>query len=286
MSARALEHIYLTDMDGTLLRGDGTLAPGSRRALQTLLTEGLAFTVATARSIASIRQVLGDLPLRLPVVESNGAFLTDYASGRHEAVHGFASSLAEELLVRGRRRGQIPFLVAFDGSRDRLFYTKAVNPGMDWYLQDRLKAADRRLSRLKRPEQALRHQLVCFIFIDRREALTGLEEELRRDLGEQLLELYLMENSYSPGWCWLTVYDSSAGKHNAAAHLLERLGCEAEQLVAFGDQENDIGLLRLAGQGIAVSNAAPGLKAAADQVIGSNEQDSVVRYLLNAWRGR
>jgi Cof subfamily protein (haloacid dehalogenase superfamily) len=274
-----MKRIYLTDLDGTLLRGDGTLSPRSRRVLEALLTEGLTFTVATARSIASIRQVLGDLPLSCPVVESNGAFITDYASGRHEAVQAFLPSLAAELLARGRGLGQAPFLAAFDGRRDRLFYTEASNPGLRWYLRDRLRAGDGRLARLEQPEQALEHQLVCFIFIDRRETLSALAAELKRDLSEHL-ELYLMDNSYSPGWCWLTVYDRSAGKHNAAARLIRRLGFGPEQLVAFGDQDNDLGLLRLAARGIAVANAAPGLKAAADRVIGSNEEDGVVRYLL------
>lgn len=274
-----MKRIYVSDLDGTLLRNDATLSAFARRTLKDLLAEGLVFTVASARSIASMRQVLGDLPLSWPVVESNGAYITDYASGRHEVVHALPPDLAAELLARGNTHGQTPFLAAFDGRRDRLLYTETAHPGLDWYLQDRLRAGDRRLRRLERAEQALDYQLVCCIFIDREERLAGLAAELRRDLAGRL-ELYVMENPYSPGYSWLTVYDSAVGKHKAVAKLIARLGYGSEQLVAFGDETNDLGLFRLAGEGVAVANAVPELKAIAVRVIGGNEEDSVVRYLL------
>jgi Cof subfamily protein (haloacid dehalogenase superfamily) len=275
-----VRQIYVSDLDGTLLRDDGTLSDFSRRTLKTLLAGGLVFTVASARSINSIRQVLGDLPLSCPLVEMNGAFITDFASGRHEVVNAFAPSLAAELLARGSARGLAPFLSAFDGSRDRLFYTEITNGGLDWYLQDRLRAGDSRLCRLPQAQKALDYQLVCCVFIDRGERLAELAAELRRDLTGRL-ELYLMENPYSPGWSWLSVYDRAAGKHRALKQLIARLGYGPEQLVAFGDQANDLGLFRLASVGVAVANAAPELKASASRVIGSNQEDSVARYLLS-----
>ena len=67
--------LYVSDLDGTLLRNDTSLSQYSKDTLNALLDQGLLFTVASARSIASMRHVLADLPLRLPVVEFNGAFV-------------------------------------------------------------------------------------------------------------------------------------------------------------------------------------------------------------------
>ena len=67
-------------MDGTLLQSGGILSNYSRQTLRQLLREGLRFTVASARAWAEMTPVLGDLPLTLPVIAVNGAYLTEYAT--------------------------------------------------------------------------------------------------------------------------------------------------------------------------------------------------------------
>ncbi len=64
--------LYISDLDGTLLGDDAELSPLTLATLHDLLLDGLLFTVASARSSASIRRVLRGLPLRLPVIEFNG----------------------------------------------------------------------------------------------------------------------------------------------------------------------------------------------------------------------
>jgi phosphoserine phosphatase len=69
----------------------------------------------------------------------------------------------------------------------------------------------------------------------------------------------------------------------AIAALAEEQGVEAADLVVFGDDWNDIPMFRRAGTAIAVANAAEELKAHADAVIGSNDEDSVVRHVRACW---
>lgn len=65
--------LFVSDLDGTLLRSDGTLSDFSRAALTGLLTAGLAFTVASARSVVSMQAILGSLrPLRRAIVPTAG----------------------------------------------------------------------------------------------------------------------------------------------------------------------------------------------------------------------
>ena len=78
------EALYISDLDGTLLQGDATLSPYSRQLLNSLLQEGLPFTVASARSIVSMQPILKDVALSLPVIEFNGAFISDLATGRQD----------------------------------------------------------------------------------------------------------------------------------------------------------------------------------------------------------
>jgi len=63
------KHLYITDLDGTLLKGDKTLSAYSRKQLQFLLKErNVRFTIATARSYTYAKQVLEGIDIRLPVI--------------------------------------------------------------------------------------------------------------------------------------------------------------------------------------------------------------------------
>jgi hypothetical protein len=78
---------YVSDLDGTLLANNASLSEFSRAHLAQLLREGLSFTVASARSVVAMQLMLQGLPIQLPVVEFNGAFLSDLATGRHEVIN-------------------------------------------------------------------------------------------------------------------------------------------------------------------------------------------------------
>ena len=81
----------------------------------------------------------------------------------------------------------------------------------------------------------------------------------------------------------LEISDIHAGKDAAVRFLLERLKLEREQLAAFGDGHNDIGMLKFAGIGFAVENADLECREAADRIVLSNDADGVaegIRWIL------
>ncbi len=75
--------LYVSDLDGTLMRNDEKLSGYTVRTLNGLLRQGLPFTFATARSIESARVITGELEIKLPVITRNGAVLADNTTGRH-----------------------------------------------------------------------------------------------------------------------------------------------------------------------------------------------------------
>jgi HAD superfamily hydrolase (TIGR01484 family) len=101
----AKQDIFVSDMDGTLLQTAGRLSDYSRRELKELLTAGVRFTVASARAWAEMTPILGDLPLTLPVIAVNGAYLTEFATGRHLVINhldkAFAATICEHILNEG-----------------------------------------------------------------------------------------------------------------------------------------------------------------------------------------
>ena len=126
-------------MDGTTLRTDGSLSPYNLRTLNRLIQEGMRLTVANARGCGPIQIALDGLRLTLPVINQNGAFVSDPASCRHLAIHALPPQVAHDLWSLLDRAGSRPFLMTFDGTFDRLYFNDSVlrNDGMRRFLKDR-----------------------------------------------------------------------------------------------------------------------------------------------------
>ena len=75
--------LYVSDLDGTLMRSDITLSDYTVQTINELVDKGMNFTYATARSIESAIPIAGGLKLKLPVITRNGAVLADNTTGKH-----------------------------------------------------------------------------------------------------------------------------------------------------------------------------------------------------------
>ncbi|MBB6480410.1 HAD-IIB family hydrolase [Spirochaeta isovalerica] len=271
------EQLYITDLDQTLLQPDGTLSPFATRNLNNMIAKGINFTVASARSVVSQQIILNKLELKLPVIEFNGSFISDLKTGTHQVINQLSPS---DLLAAADlfdSKGLHYFLSTFDGHQDRLYYSRTDNEGEQWYVLDREKAGDRRLTETVDRRNHFNEMIVCLTVINRIEELEPIALILEKT-GESV-EIHIQENQYTPGWYWLTVHSSKATKDQAIRTLALSVGMENYAITAFGDNTNDLKMLKAADCGVAVENALPPVKAAADKIIGHHRNDSVVRYI-------
>lgn len=278
MTARTL---FVSDLDGTLLGPGAALSEFSRRALRGMIADGMLFTVATARSTPSIRRLLADVALPLPVIELNGAFVSDLATGRHLVVQALAADVAAAVMARIRRRGLGAFIATTAGDEDHLYHGEPQNPGMAWYRDEKLAMGDPRLRAVADPEVALGERVVGFTLFAGREVVGELAAELRGELAERV-QLHGFENFYCPGWWELSIHDRSATKASAIAELRRSLDLEGSRLVVFGDGINDLDMFAHADHAVAVENAVPELRAVASEIAGRHDEDGVVRWLTAA----
>jgi Cof subfamily protein (haloacid dehalogenase superfamily) len=270
--------LYVSDLDGTLVRDDLTLSDEARRDLCALLAEGALITVASARSITSIRAILGNIPFTLPIIEFNGAFLSDYRTGRHEIVNAIPAELARRVFDALIAGGCEPCISSFDGTHDLVFYREIANEGMAAYFAERAAMKDERLRRVDSLADNLDGDTVCFTVIERSERLEPVQASLAASFGGQVV-LTCCDYRYFPGWKFYTVHDRRATKDQALLALRKARRLEEAELVAFGDDVNDLGMMRAADWPIAMANAKPEVKVLAREVIGSNNADSVVRRI-------
>lgn len=276
---------YVSDLDGTLLNAEGRLSDTSRDLLGKMINDGLQFTVASARSVWSIAQMLEGLDITVPVIEFNGAFITEMKTGRHLVVNGLSETVKHGIYLEIQAAGFLPFISTYDGERDNLYHSRILNEGMQWYYDDRMALKDPRLRPPRPLESILEEQVICFTVIDREENLKPLEHRLKRLYGE-MIQLHLFRHLYCEGWHWLTIHDARACKSRALDMLLDMLAIGNDELTVFGDDINDIAMFERAGRAIAVENAITPVKDRASRVIGSNREDSVARFIWEEFKNQ
>jgi len=276
---------YVSDLDGTLLNRDAELSPTTREGLARLLEDGLHFTVASARHIVSIRTILAGLPLKLPVISSNGAYLSDALTGRHELVNAMEPALGQALHALIDSHGFAPFVLTHSPQGDQLFFERIDNEGQRRFVEERQRNGDPRLRHVDHIARVLTDPAVTFMVIGEHAPLAALRDAVAELCGDAV-EMHLAEDLYMPGWPWLNIHDRRASKDQAIRTLAERYGLSGREIVAFGDHVNDLSMLRAADRAIAVGNAIESVQQAARAVIGHHTEDSVLRFIEADFRRR
>ena len=264
--------LYVSDLDGTLMRNDETISAYTERTLNELIEEGLAFTYATARSVESARTITGGLRLKLPVVTRNGTVLADNSTGRHLEKALFTEEevrLLKELLPELPEYG---FVSCFIGDEMIKTYIPGKHtPGMEKYL--RKNEHDTQLRPAADPGSMFIGQPGYVTLIDDREKIAPIYERVRNYPGWECL---FQKDTYWDEY-WLEICPKGCTKAKAILKLKQELGFR--KLVVFGDSVNDLSMFRSADESYAVANAIDELKEAATAVIGSNEEDAVADFL-------
>jgi Cof subfamily protein (haloacid dehalogenase superfamily) len=275
------ERLYVSDLDGTLLRSDATLSATARDGVNQLLDAGLTFTVATARSAPAVRTILAGVRLELPVIELNGAFISDLNSGHHLQRRLLAVEVPD-VAVRALLEASLqPILTTWDGADDHVYYDHGgqLNPGNAWYVAEKRAYGDPRLRQhYDLADVAGTEQIATVTTFLPHPQATALADELRFLLGEFAL-VTSAPNSYVPGYSEVQVAHLEAQKGSAVSRLRQSLGMADSTLTVFGDHLNDLSMFEAADHTIATANAHPAVLPRADRIIESNDDDGVVHFL-------
>jgi len=273
-----MKTLYVSDLDGTLLRPDASLSAFAREVIGDLLARDILFTVASARSVVSMKELLGDLPFALPVVGFNGGTVNDWSTGQVLRSAVMDASTARQIVEAARSVDLSP-LISTTGTADRIRYTVSVNAGMDAFLAERIAAGDSRLSQVESLEPALSDPVLCTTIIGDADVLERLSARLDPEIGDAARpQLYV--NPYGPRWSWLTYNGPGATKAQGIDALLSLGGLDpSTRVVVFGDARNDLEMFERADHAVATANALPEVREVADEVIGSNADDAVTHWL-------
>lgn len=264
--------LYVSDLDGTLMRNDGKVSSFTADTINRLVSQGLAFTYATARSIESARTVTDGLKLKLPVVTRNGAVLADNSDGRSIRKNLFTEEDVAFLKKSFTGMGRYGFVSTFEGDTMKRIcmdcgHSEGLQGYLDYYRDDPNLIVAKDLDSMFRGAP-------CYVtLIGDKEEIEPYSELIRN---EHELEYIFQKDIYRDEY-WLDITAKGCTKAKTLTRLKEELGFD--KLVIFGDSLNDISMFKIADESYAVANAVDDLKVLATAVIGSNEEDSVARFL-------
>lgn len=261
--------LFVTDLDGTLLHSDTSLSDFTADTLNRLIDRGAKLSFATARSLYTAGGLVAKIAPSVPIILHNGVFIQK-RSGEYLTKALFSADELERIIRTLDEYKIAPIVYSLIGGREHFSYVYEMLTGeaRNFIVQHRGDPRDRPLSD---PAGLYDGEVYYFTCIGRGEALKCAYERL----GEGFTRI-LTRDFYS-GDDWLELLPSEASKASAVQRLKDLLGCE--RIVAFGDGDNDISMFRVADEGCAVANAVPGLKAIADRIIGSNDEDGVAAFL-------
>ena len=268
--------LYVSDMDGTLLGDDSQLSRGTIETLNRVIGEmGGLFTVATARTPATVVPLMQEVDATLPFIVIGGAAMWNPVTGSYEHTRGIDSATVNAVADVFDLHGTHPFIYRRHGT---LLCTHHYGPMSAQ--EERFVAARQHLP-LKRfflddPGYRRSEDEALLIFsMNKYAVLKAIADDLRQDVATCSVMLYHDIFDESEGY--LEIFTAGTSKAGAIRQLAQQAG--AARVVVFGDNRNDIAMMQAADHSVAVGNAFPEVQAAASEVIGPNTEDSVARWI-------
>jgi len=253
------------DLDGTLLRSDGTISERTRRALSAATSAGLTVVSVTARPPRRVRQLASAIGLDGLAICSNGGVLYDLTSDTLLQQTRLSGELAGELVLRLRRAAPGVCFAVEVGAH------YGCEPA---YTIPREHSSDRVDPALRRADAlVLAAQGVTKLIVQHPEwPLTRLLQLATEHAEGQVSVTHSGSN-------FVEVAALSVTKASALEAHCRELAIAREAVVAFGDMPNDLPMLAWAGHAVAVANAHAEVLAIADELTASNDEDGVARVL-------
>ena len=271
------------DLDGTLLTDKKELTVRTREVLAKAIRSGIVVLVATGRPWMGVPEELREFPGMNYALTSNGARIIDTRTGNVIEEHLLSVKSAKKALEICRKYDTLQE-VYFDGQgyapAEKMEFVERYhkNPNMWEYMRKTRIPVDDIFELVDRENRGL--DKTQALFADMSERKRAWEELARHEDLELVGSLrYNIE-----------VNAAGVNKGTGLVNLGSRRGIKREEIMAFGDGDNDTVMLKEVGFGVAMANGEPQVKEAADYITLSNEEDGVAqaieRFVLGGGEAR
>lgn len=271
-----MKKLYVSDLDGTLLNTSGEVSEFSRNTINDLISKGLNFSIATARTAATANGILSGLDIKEPVILMNGMAIYDLKNKKYIKQHNFTWEQRDAILEIIELR-KIPAFVYTIQNEELICYTYTddkLTPEMKYFKDERVVKFNKRFEAIEHYTDLKKLEVIYFTLLGKYDDLSDLK--LAIDEVENVDTLLYLD-VYTDDWI-LEVHIAGVDKGTATKELRENTG--ADELYVFVDNTNDIPMMNEADYSYAVDNSKENVKLIADEIIGNNDEDAVAKKLL------
>lgn len=284
--------LYVSDLDGTLLNSDAQLNDDVPERMNRLIDKGLCFTVATARTYATVNSIMKDVNLTCPMILMNGVMLYDPVNKSCIQAEIIEKESVEYILKGRKKFGVTGFAYALSpeeedikkdsrkaGRRMATYYEKIASEHMKKFYVERRDIYHKPFSKVERLEDIAGEDIIYFSICYDEEVLRPFYEYLKED---EKLNLNFYKDVYGDGLWYLEISHKNASKYHGVQKLRKMLHPDA--ITGMGDNLNDIPLFDACDRSCAVENAHKEVKERADYILDTNLKAGVVKFLENEMR--
>ncbi|MEM1142487.1 MAG: HAD family hydrolase [Pseudomonadota bacterium] len=265
--------LIVFDLDGTLLNRKSKISPYTRETLRRLTEKGIAYTVATGRTLHGASGILEGHGFNLPQIFKNGVMVWNPLENDFSQHHLLTLDEVDHVSEAFLERDVTPFLFTLTGENRIAVYHPPLQQKIEYRLVKSFQSegqtvvhpidempADARISNVSAvgPETAIRE-------------VAGSVE------GDEHLVAYMGTAIEDQHLSWIDIHHEQGSKGGAVEALKKELGFS--RVICFGDSENDLTMFASADEAYAPENAKDYVKEAATAVIGHHDSDGIAKFL-------
>lgn len=277
--------LFVTDLDGTLLSTDHTLSPYSLEALNSAMENGLPVCIATGRSYSDILEIIKDFRIRPYIISSNGASIYDNEGKKIYSISIPKDQVKE--IIEYLHGQNLEYEVADDE------YTYITKESLDILHKELEDVGSQDSTKKKELEQdilglvlsqgnlkVVEDMETLLNSIDSGNSVSSISAYLNKI--HKNMEYFSMDKRLRTFSSWKYNFEMTSSKTSkgiALEHLCQLLDIELKDVAAIGDNYNDLSMIKIAGIKGAMGNGVEHIKAMADYIAPTNDENGAVKFL-------
>lgn len=272
-----MKNLYVSDLDGTLLTSNEKISKFSKNNLNKLIKEGLNFTIATARTPATVIDIVSDVNIKLPLILMNGVVIYNKDKREYIDIKDIEEKTVNDILDILDEECKNFLLYTIKDNHMYVYYKEFINEAEINFYNGRKDKKLKTFIKTKDYRKDIKDsKIINIVVIDKKESIENINSKIN-NINDITVNYY--RDIYNNPWYFMEIYSYKASKANGIKFVSKYL--KSDNIITFGDNLNDIPMFLISDRCYAMENGDARLKKIATSIIGNNNDDAVVKFLLN-----
>lgn len=269
-----MKTLFMSDLDGTLLNNQAELLPETMEMLNACIEGGVHVSINTARTPATVFQIMRGVPLNEIISMMNGVLLYDPQVKDYYKIHDMSRETAMVVLGIIKLYNLQCFVYTMEERELHTYYDSVASRSLNKFRNERILRYDKKFTEVEDLSIVAGNGVIYFTLREERAKLENLHRDLKAVKG---IQTSMYQDIYNEEWYFLEIYSEDATKKRAVDEIRTQKGYDC--VIGFGDSANDIPMFEACDYNYAVANATEEIQNMATNIIPSNIENGVVRFI-------